>query len=139
MLHEISQVRAAGVSGLKNILIVDSDLGFIFWLAKVLVEARHQPWPACSAMDAVAVVNRRHLAPLDLLVINPSLQGASHLIRDFRRKQPNLKVLAVDPLNDRQVRGVNAWRARPHSADQGAKEKWMQEIDRIFSSHHRAA
>ncbi len=124
---------------MKNILIVDSDIGFIFWLAKVLVDGGHQPWPACSTMDAVALVNRRHLAPLDLLVVNPSLLGATHFIRDLRKKQPNLKVLAVDPVNDRQVRGVNAWRVRPQAADQATKEKWMQEIDRIFSRHHRAA
>ncbi len=124
---------------MKNILIVDSDIGFIFWLAKVLVEARHQPWPACSAMEAVALVNRRQLTPLDLLVVNPSLQGVPHLIRKFRSAQPDLKVLAVDPLNDRQVRGINAWRARPHPADQAAKDKWVREIDRMFTKQHRAA
>jgi hypothetical protein len=48
-------------------------------------------------------------------------------------------VLAVDPRNDRQVRGVNAWHARPQSADPAAKQEWMREIDRLFRSHHRAA
>jgi hypothetical protein len=124
---------------MKNVLIVDSDLGFIFWLAEALVEARHQPWPACSAMDAISMIKSRKLAPLDLLVVNPSLSGAAHLIRDLRRSQPDLKVLAVDPLNDRQVRGVNAWRARPHSGDQPAREKWLREIDRVFNTRDRAA
>lgn len=124
---------------MKNILILDSDLGFIFWLARVLVEAKHQPWPACTPLDAVSIVNRKQMAPLDLLVVNPSVHGAQHLIREFRCKQPNLKVLAVDPLNDRQVRGVNGWRAKPHSGDRESREKWLREIDRMFSSQHRAA
>ena len=123
----------------KNVLIVDSDIGFIFWLAKLLVEENYQPWPACSVLDATSLMNRRRLAPLDLLVVNPSVQGAAHLIESIRKKQPDLKVLAVDPMNDRQVRGVNAWRARPHSADQSAKQKWMREIQRLLRSHHRAA
>jgi hypothetical protein len=123
----------------KNVLIVDSDVGFIFWLAEVLVEANYQPWPACSALEAVSLVGRRHLAPLDLLIVNPSLRGALHLMSRLRRVQPDLKILAVDPLNDRQVRGVTAWRARPNAGDQSAKQKWAREIERILSVHHRAA
>jgi len=123
---------------MKNVLIVDSDLGFIFWLAELLVRAKYQPWPSCSTMDAISIVSRRQ-TPLDLLIVNPSLRGASHLIRTLRENQPGLKVLAVDPLNDRQVRGVNAWHSRPHSADPSAKQKWMREIDRVLHTQHRAA
>ena len=82
----------------KNVLIVDSDIGFIFWLAKLLVEENYQPWPACSVLDATSLMNRRRLVPLDLLVVNPSVQGAAHLIESIRKKQPDLKVLAVDPI-----------------------------------------
>jgi hypothetical protein len=123
----------------KNVLIVDSDLGFIFWLAEVLVEAHYQPWPACSALEAMSLVSRRRLNSLDLLIVNPSLRGASDLMNNLRRTQPDLKVLAVDPLHDRQVRGVNAWRARPNPSDHSAKQKWAREVDRILSVHHRAA
>jgi hypothetical protein len=124
---------------LKNVLIVDSDLGFIFWLAEVLVETHYQPWPACSALEAMSLVGQRKLTHLDLLIVNPSLRGASHLMTSLRRLQPDLKVLAVDPLNDRQVRGVNAWRARPNPGDHSAKQKWAREIERILSVEHRAA
>jgi hypothetical protein len=124
---------------MKNVLIVDSDLGFTFWLAELLVEANYQPWPACTALDAVSLIDRKRLSPLDLLIVNPSLQGASHLITTLRSKQPDLRVLAVDPRNDRQVRGVNAWHARPTSGDQSARQKWTREIDRVLRSHNRAA
>jgi hypothetical protein len=124
---------------MKNVLIVDSDLGFTFWLAELLVEANYQPWPACTALDAVSMIDRKRLSPLDLLIVNPSLQGASHLITTLRSKQPDLRVLAVDPRNDRQVRGVNAWHARPTSGDQAARHKWTREIDRLLRSHNRAA
>ena len=58
---------------MKNILIVDRDLGFIYWLGDVLIHADYQPWPACSVSDAFAVVGRKPIVPLDLLIVNPRL------------------------------------------------------------------
>jgi DNA-binding NtrC family response regulator len=123
---------------MKNVLIVDNDLGFVYWLAEVLVGAKYQPWPASNAMDAATIIGRRHLAPLGLLVVNPSLRGVSQLIQRLRRNQPDLKVLAVASHNDK-VPGVNARLERPNPDDVSAKQKWAREVGRIVSGVRRAA
>ena len=124
---------------MKNVLIVDDNLGFLYWLGETLAGAHYQPWPATSALEAAAFMRSRRLTQLDLLIVNPSLRGALQLIARLRRNQPGLKVLAVDPLNDRQVRGVNAWRARPNSGDRSARQEWLREIERMFIRQKRAA
>ena len=124
---------------MKNILIVDNDLGLIYWLGDALIHADYQPWPACSVADAITVVGRKPLVPLDLLIVNPSLPGISRLISLYRRNLPNLKVMALGQCVDKVLPGVKAWRERPFPADQSAKQKWVRAIDRMSSGHQRAA
>ena len=124
---------------MKNVLIVDDNVGFLFWLGEVLAGANYQPWPACSAADATKMLRTKRLAQLDLLVVNPSLRGTAPFIARLRRTRPTVKVLAVDPLNEKQVRGVNAWHARPNRADVSARQEWLREVGRVFGSQRRAA
>jgi CheY-like chemotaxis protein len=124
---------------MKNVLIVDKNLGFLYWLAEALVAAKHQPWPACSVSEAAALLRSRRLTNLDLLILNPSVRGAAQFINRLRRTRPDLKVLAVDPLNDTQVRGANAWRALPNLADLSARQEWLHDIERVFARQKRAA
>jgi hypothetical protein len=124
---------------MKNILIVDNDLGFIYWLGTVLIGADYQPWPACSVSDAITVVGRKPTVPLDLLIVNPSLPGISYLITLFRRSQADLKVMAAGPHDERSLPGVNAWRQKPIPGDESAKQKWVRAIERASSGQQRAA
>jgi len=106
--------------------------------------ARFSPTPTTSpglpaVLRASKMLRTKRLAQLDLLVVNPSLRGATPLIARLRRTRPTLKVLAVDPLNEKQVRGVNAWHARPNRADVTARQQWLREVGRIFSTQKRAA
>ena len=139
MATDVLFIDSPWVTVMKNVLIVDDNVGFLFWLGEVLANANYQPWPACSAADASKMLRTKRLAQLDLLVVNPSLRGATPLIARLRRTRPTLKVLAVDPLNDKQVRGVNAWHARPNRADVSARQEWLREVGRIFSTQKRAA
>jgi hypothetical protein len=36
----------------KTVLIVDEDLGFVFWLGRLLTETGYQAWPARSGVEA---------------------------------------------------------------------------------------
>lgn len=125
--------------GMKNILIVDNNLGFVYWLGEALAAANCQPWPASSAAEASALVRNRRLTQLDLLILNPALRGATQLIARLRRTRPDLKVLAVDPMHDRQVRTVDAWHARPSRGDRTERLEWMREVERFVGRHKRAA
>ena len=118
---------------MKNILIVDSDLGFVCWLGEALFGAGYQPWPACSVADAISVVGRKPAIPLDLLIVNPCLPGISHLITLYRRRQAHLKVIAVGRQDEQILPGVKAWHEKPGPRDKSAKQEWVRAIERIFS------
>jgi hypothetical protein len=124
---------------MKNVLILDNDLGFVYWLGSVLIGAKYQPWPACSVSDAFTVVGQRPRIPLDLLVVNPSMDGVKDLISRYRRMQPNIKVMGVGPQDVRNLSNVAAWREKPSPSDDSEKRKWSRIIDRICRSHRSAA
>jgi hypothetical protein len=122
----------------KNILIVDNDPGFMFWLGAVLVGAGYQPWPACSPSDAISVVNHKPLAPLHLLIVNASLPGVSKLIAHCRRTQPHLGVIALGPPDNTLV-GVTAWRPAAGAAGDAAKQEWIRAVKHMSGRQNRAA
>jgi DNA-binding NtrC family response regulator len=123
---------------MKNVLIVDKDLGFLFWVGELLAGANYQPWPACNATDAINLMNSKRTVPLDLLIVNASMRGASRLIAHFRRNRDDLKVIAVDG-QDKALAGVNAWSERPESGNARARQKWLRVIERMLGSYKRAA
>ena len=123
---------------MKNILIVDNDLGFIFWLGAALVGAGYQLWPACTRSDAISVANRKPLARLHLLIVDASLPGVSKLIAHFRRTQAHLRVMALGP-QDNTLVGVTAWHTTPGSGDDSAKQEWVQAVKHTFGRQNHAA
>src|ERR1700688_1897420 len=107
---------------MKNILIVENDLGFIFWLGGALVAADYQPWPACGVSDAAELVDKAAL-PIDLLIVDPSLPGVSKLIAVLRRSQAELKVIALGSEAKTKLTGINAWRRKPSPAQEPVKQE----------------
>jgi DNA-binding NtrC family response regulator len=123
---------------MKNVLIVDKDLGFLFWLGELLAGAKYQPWPACTAADAISLMGSKRTVPLDLLIVDASLRGASRLIDHFRRNRTKLKVIAVDG-HSKLLRGVDAWSEKPDPANARERQKWLRAVDRMLSGYKRAA
>ena len=76
------------------ILVVDCDLGFVFWLGRILDGAGYEAFPARNAPDALKLISELHLSA-NLIVINYSLSGAAALIATMRRAQKSLKVMAL--------------------------------------------
>ena len=125
-------------SATKNILIVDKDPGFIFWLGAALVGAGYQPWPACSSSDAISVVKRKPLARLHLLIVNASLPGVSKLLAHVRRTRAHLRVIAFGP-QDSTLVGVTAWHSAPDTGDDSAKQEWVRAVKHMSGRQNRAA
>ena len=125
---------------MKNILIVENDLGFIFWLGAALAAAEYQPWPACSVSDAMKLVERATL-PIDLLIIDPSAQGVSKLVAFLRRSRPELKLMALGAESKTTLTGVSAWRRKPGPAQEPVKQQqeWVEAVKGVFIGHKRAA
>lgn len=124
---------------MKNVLIVDNDLGAMFWLAEVLVGANYQPWPACTISDAIVAVGRKRTVPLDLVIVNPSLRGAADLISYLRRNRANLRVMALGSHKKMALRGVDACLERPTGSDGSERLKWLRAVNRVCSGDTRAA
>ena len=123
----------------KNVLIVDNDLGFIFWIGGVVITANYQPWPACSLSDASVLVDKAAV-PIDLLIVNPSLPGVSELIALLRRSQRKLKVIALGAKGNLKLAGINSWRQRPGPAvEKSARREWLEAVKNMFLGQTRAA
>jgi DNA-binding response OmpR family regulator len=123
---------------MKNILIVDNDLGLMFWLGAALVDAGYRAWPAGSLAEAISVVGRKPSMRLDLLIVNASLPGVSKLIAHFRRTQPHLNVMALGPQGG-TLPGVNYFEATPGLMDDAAKQEWVRAVKRMSGKQNRAA
>jgi DNA-binding response OmpR family regulator len=121
---------------MKNILIVENDLGFIFWLGGALMAADYQPWPACGVSEANALAGK---TAIDLLIVNPSLPGVSKLIAVLRRSQAKLKVIALGAEGEIKLSGIDAWRCKPGPAEKSAKQEWLKAVKNVFIGRKRAA
>jgi hypothetical protein len=66
------------------ILVVDSDLGFVFWLGQVFDHAGFSAFPAKSTTCAIELI-REHKLSLDILVINPVIQHAVSFMTGLRQ------------------------------------------------------
>ena len=116
-----------------TILIVDSDLGFVFWLGHTLDAAGYFSLPAKSIPDAVELLRLLNRT-LDLLIVNCALFGAADFIGSLRRTQPNIKVLAAcDPADSaRDIPGVDFVEEKPLAPDQEADQRWMDSVRRTL-------
>lgn len=117
------------------ILLVDRDLGFLFWLGRLLDQAGYQAFPAKSAPDAVALTSQMQLN-VTLLVLNCSLPGAEALVHRLREDHRHLKVIALATPGEEQpdlTFHVDAISYRPAEANEDAKTEWLQIVHWVLS------
>jgi hypothetical protein len=77
----------------KSVVIIDDDLGFVFWLGGLLGKAGYPAWPARSVADAAELLEELHTG-LDLLIINPRVDGAAEFLAAQKRKH-GIKTVAI--------------------------------------------
>jgi len=121
------------------VLILDDDLGFVFWLGHALA-TDFQPFPAPSVPEARKLL-RRLRSKVDILILNPLVPGAAAFARSLRRKQRRLVVIAtVENIEDLDavLPEVNAARNKPTLLDEVAMTEWRQLVRQLLSSpRHR--
>ena len=108
-----------------KILLVDSDLGFTFWLGQLLDQAGYEAFPAKSVADAIQLLDQLKF-DIDLLVINPAMEGATSFAAVLRQSRPFIKIVAVhEPeLMDRWAE-VDASHPKTHSSDEVTRSEWL--------------
>jgi DNA-binding response OmpR family regulator len=114
-------------------LIIDNELGFMFWLGQILNEAGYAALPAKSASEAVGLLSENNIEP-DLLIINPSLLGVVRLAAELRRSRPGLKVIASADVEDQMCKlpGIDHFLLKPVRADEALRQIWLQTIRRLL-------
>jgi FixJ family two-component response regulator len=119
--------------GAPTILIVDEDVGLVWWLGELFHEAGYQSIPALSSKQALALVRGDHKG-VDLLVIDPRLWGASRLIKTLSRARPPKLVFTQGPgeVTIPAVRPV-AVLERPDGWGPISRAEWRQTVQRILS------
>jgi hypothetical protein len=81
-------------SGAHTLLIVDNDVGFLWWLGEIFTEAGYQAVPALNCSQALAAVKKFHMQ-VDLLVVNPALTAVSRLLTSLERPGRDLKIVLI--------------------------------------------
>ena len=118
-----------------NVLIVDNDLGFQFWLAKSLEPSGDAVIPAATVSQATRLLRRLKLS-LDVLIVNPEIQGAAEFTSSLRRRHSRVKVVALVGDEEKELALLDLHpdfrRVKPHlpemeepSAESAAESEWV--------------
>ena len=111
----------------KTILIVDRDLGFVFWLGQILDAAGSVAVPARGIADAAEIVAMLRL-PVDVLIASPAERGVREFVERLRFSSPDLQVVALaneeDPASVTPPPGA-VWKRKPQHRDEAAKSEWL--------------
>jgi hypothetical protein len=114
------------------VLLIDSDLGFVFWLGQTLAEVGYEAIPAKSIPDALKLVAELQL-PVALLILRDSLPGAADLIAILQYAQKDLKVILTVEDGDAPKRlNADAQYRRPHQINENSKMGWLQVIQKVL-------
>lgn len=119
---------------MKTVLLVEQDVGLIFWLAETLVSAGYEALPAKSPLDAASLVNEQNLS-VDVLVINPALEDAAGFVRALRGFRKNLKVIALLESSDAHLNSllrVDASHSKPEVIDEFSRLEWLHVIEDVL-------
>lgn len=126
--------KKKGQPHLTTVLIIDGELGFVFWLGHLLDAASYSALPAKSVEDAALLIMQLDLT-VDVLVINPALPGAPEFIAALHRSQPAVKVIGVrdDASESLSIPGLSATLTKPVIFDEEAKTEWLRGIESVLS------
>jgi hypothetical protein len=134
ILRLAEQRKVSKPSGGPIALIVDDDLGFVWWLGERFQEAGYCPVPALSPKQAGSLVKDLDLK-ITVLVVNPGLRGVQRLMKTLSQTQSRLvKIIlildpAVPPLV--AVRG-HAIVERPSGLEPDSRHEWLRKLRRIL-------
>src|SRR5689334_22613696 len=112
------------------VLLVDSDLGFVFWLGQALDVAGYVAVPARDIGSAEELV-QAHRIEIDILVIDPRMPGALPFISRSRERGKSLKVvaaLAQEDEGDVPANDADMVLRKPERFTQEAKMQWIGQI-----------
>jgi ActR/RegA family two-component response regulator len=127
-------------SAAQTVLIVDDDIGFVWWLGDILNEAGCKALPALTSEEAIDITKRLGLQP-DLIIFNPTLAEAGRVLQIFLQAKPDLKIVTIgsgfsELTTSTHVRGVLE---RPAASEPILRADWLQKVRRLLKKVEAAA
>jgi len=118
----------------QTVLIVDEDLGFVWWLGQVLAEAGHQAVPALDSRQAVSHI-RQFNVTVDVVIVHPATPGAANLLRTLGRANKQLRIIAIrNPDDSAAVTGsAHAILDRPTGWQPISREVWLRKVQKALA------
>ena len=120
---------------MKNVLIIDSDLGFVFWLGQTLDAAGYETLPAKGVPEAIALLSKFRIA-VDVLIVHSNQPGVDDFASELRRTQGgNLKTIGLLDDTDDATASSRSWdvcQVKPHLPDQTARDTFLALIQSIL-------
>lgn len=77
-----------------TVLIVDEDLGFLFWLEDLFHQAGYRAVPALNCRQALALTRKLQLH-VDVVAVYEGLPGVSEMIGTLNGAHRPLKIVAI--------------------------------------------
>jgi ActR/RegA family two-component response regulator len=113
------------------VLLVDSDLGFVFWLGQALDAAGFQAVPAKNVADAVSLITEHHVS-VNLVIFNAAFANAVPLLSALQSS--TVKFIAVVPegVDQGSLPGVDAIRQKPGKLNQHSRREWVNFIQNVI-------
>ena len=120
---------------MRTVLIVDPDLGFLLWLGQLLADAGYCGLPALTVQEATTLIGTLNLT-VDLLIIDPTVAGAAAFVRALRRERYVGVIAVITSMAELDVgmRGVDAVRSKPTTADDLEASEWLRTIGHLLSN-----
>lgn len=116
----------------KVVIIVASDLGFMCWLGLTLGAAGIDALPAKRVSDAKRLIRDFDLH-VDVLVIDPQIEGAGKFAESLQRTPHQAKIIAVaagtDPNSVLAAPPFELWKAPPGRSDPKAAVDWVHTVE----------
>jgi hypothetical protein len=118
-----------------TVLIVDNDLGFVFWIGEIFTAVGCHAVPTLDCTEAISITRELNLK-IDLVVVNPQLPGVTAMMRTLQG--PNLKTIAI---RDRRVQAIRTFPAdaileRPSGREPISREEWVDRVREILCDFH---
>lgn len=123
-----------GSSRAPVVLIVDKDLGFVWWLAQMFNQAGCQVVPALNSGQTDSLARDLNLK-IDVIVVDPELAGVSELIKSLSSTRP-LKIVAIRN-SDTRSRGAmhaHATLDRPSGWGMVSEKEWLGCVRRVVKA-----
>jgi DNA-binding NtrC family response regulator len=120
-----------------TVLIVDTDLGFIFWLGELFNEIGCNVVPALDCAQAVSILNDLTLK-IDMVVVSYRLTGVPQMIDALRTSGRVLRIVAIsEGAEAGDAVKADAILTRPSAWQQVSREEWLEQVRKLLHEVHQ--